>query len=205
MCPCVHVFCQYNSDSQDDQRPAQSRTSGLCENIDPTQRSSWGTRGRPHRLTPNNKWSPFTPVCTCGHICCYTCLYLCLYVFLPLFTPVVTAVYTCGHLLLHLFLPVFTPVVTAVATAVYTCLRCVRTCLSRPDVSRCVEGQDVDLVLQVLQKLVELLLAAAAAGEDLHLVRDSFGHPGLDVVQVDPLLLQEEEQGQTCPGPCSWS
>lgn len=54
---------------------------------------------------------------------------------------------------------------------------------------RCVEGDDVDVVPQVLQQLVELLLTAAAVGKDLHLVRNPLGPPGLDVVQVDPLLL----------------
>lgn len=43
----------------------------------------------------------------------------------------------------------------------------------------------------MLQQLIELLPTAAAVGEDLHLVGDPLRHPGLDVVQVDPLLLQE--------------
>lgn len=46
----------------------------------------------------------------------------------------------------------------------------------------------------MLQQLLELLLAAAAVGKDLHLVQDALRHPGLDVPQVDSLLLQEEEE-----------
>lgn len=69
----------------------------------------------------------------------------------------------------------------------------VPTGLCRPDVCRRVEGDDVDVIFEMLQQLVELLLTAVAVGEDLHLVRHSLRHPRLDVVQVHSLLLQEEE------------
>lgn len=59
---------------------------------------------------------------------------------------------------------------------------------------RRVEGDDVDVIFQVLQKLVELLRAAAAVCEDLHLVDRPLGRPRLDVPQVDPPLLQQEKQ-----------
>lgn len=64
---------------------------------------------------------------------------------------------------------------------------------------RCVEGDDVDVIFEVLQQLVELLRTAAAVGEDLHLVSDAPRHPRLDVLQVHSLLLQvggggEQEQ-----------
>ena len=56
-----------------------------------------------------------------------------------------------------------------------------------------VEGDDLDLIFEKFQKFVELLLAAAAVSEDLHLV-SSLGPPRLDVLQVHSLLLQEEEE-----------
>lgn len=59
---------------------------------------------------------------------------------------------------------------------------------------RRVEGDDVDVIFEVLQKLVELFRAAAAVCEDLHLVDHPLGRPRLDVPQVDPPLLQEETQ-----------
>lgn len=57
-----------------------------------------------------------------------------------------------------------------------------------------VEGDDVDVIFEVLQKLVELLGATAAVREDLHLVDHPLGRPRLDVPQVDPPLLQKEEE-----------
>lgn len=66
-----------------------------------------------------------------------------------------------------------------------------RTSLGRPHVRRRVEGDDVDVIFEVLQQLVELLRAAAAVGEDLHLVGDALRHPRLDVPQVHPPLLRE--------------
>lgn len=69
-----------------------------------------------------------------------------------------------------------------------------RTSLGRPHVRRRVEGDDVDVIFEVLQQLVELLRAAAAVGEDLHLVGDALQHPRLDVPQVHPPLLQEGEE-----------
>lgn len=50
------------------------------------------------------------------------------------------------------------------------------------------------MIFEVLQKLVELLGAAAAVCEDLHLVGHPLGRPRLNVPQVDPPLLQEEEE-----------
>lgn len=61
---------------------------------------------------------------------------------------------------------------------------------------RRVEGDDVDVILEVLQKLVELLGAAAAVCEDLRLVGHPLGRPRLNVPQVDPPLLWEEEEKQ---------
>lgn len=55
---------------------------------------------------------------------------------------------------------------------------------------RRVEGDDVDMIFEVLQQLIELLLTAAAVGEDLHLVSDAPRHPRLDVPQVHLFLLQ---------------
>lgn len=74
----------------------------------------------------------------------------------------------------------------------------VRTCLGRPHVHRCVEGDDVDVIFELLQQLVKLLLTAATVGEDLHLARNAPRHPRLDVLQIHSLLLQEEgeEEGQ---------
>lgn len=46
---------------------------------------------------------------------------------------------------------------------------------------RRVEGDDVDVILEMLQKLVELLRAAAAVREDFHLVDHTLGRPRLDV------------------------
>lgn len=66
----------------------------------------------------------------------------------------------------------------------------VPTRLRRPHVRRCVEGDDVDVILQVFQQLVELLRAAAAVGEDLHLIGEAPRRPRLDVPQVDALLLR---------------
>ena len=57
---------------------------------------------------------------------------------------------------------------------------------------RRVEGDDVDLVFQVFQQLVKLFLAAAAVGEDLHLIGNAPRRPRLDVPQIDALLLQTE-------------
>lgn len=68
-----------------------------------------------------------------------------------------------------------------------------RTCLCSPHVCRCVEGDDVDLIFEELQQLVKLLLTAAAVSEDLHLVNKTPRRSRLDVLQVHPLLLQEEE------------
>lgn len=69
------------------------------------------------------------------------------------------------------------------------------TCLGGPHVCRRVEGQDVDVVFEMLQQLIKFLLAAAAGSKDLDLVRDTLGSSGLDVVQVHTPLLQEEEEG----------
>lgn len=68
------------------------------------------------------------------------------------------------------------------------------TCLGWPHVCRCVVGQDVDVVFEVLQQLVKLLLTAAAVSKDLHLVRDSLRHPRLDVVQVHSPLLRRRRR-----------
>lgn len=57
---------------------------------------------------------------------------------------------------------------------------------------RRVEGDNVDVIFEVLQELVELLGAAAAVCEDLRLVGQPLGRPRLNVPQVDPPLLQEE-------------
>lgn len=54
---------------------------------------------------------------------------------------------------------------------------------------RRVEGEDVDVVFEMLQQLVELFLAAVAICIDLHLRGDAFGHPRLNVSQIHPLLL----------------
>lgn len=61
-----------------------------------------------------------------------------------------------------------------------------------------VEGDDADVVFQVFQQLVELLLAAAAVGEDLHLVGSAPRRPRLDVPEVHVLLLwrREERRGR---------
>lgn len=59
---------------------------------------------------------------------------------------------------------------------------------------RCVEGDDVDVIFQVFQQLVELLWAAAAVGEDLHLISEAPRHPRLDVAQVDVLLLRRGKE-----------
>lgn len=67
----------------------------------------------------------------------------------------------------------------------------VRTGLGGPDVCRCVERDDVDVIFEVLQQLVKLLLAAAAVCIDLHLVSGSPRRSRLDVLQVHSLLLQE--------------
>lgn len=67
-----------------------------------------------------------------------------------------------------------------------------RTCLSGPHVCGRVEGDDVDVILEVLQQLVELLLAAVAVGEDLHLVGDAPRRPRLNVPQVHVLLLARD-------------
>lgn len=72
----------------------------------------------------------------------------------------------------------------------------VRTCLGGPHVRRRVEGDDADVIFELLQQLVELLLTAAAVGEDLHLVGDAPRHPRLDVLQVHSPLLQEEGEGE---------
>lgn len=69
-----------------------------------------------------------------------------------------------------------------------------RTSLGRPHVRWRVEGDDVDVIFEVLQQLVELLWAAAAVSEDLHLIGDALRHPRLDVPQVHPPLLQEGEE-----------
>lgn len=59
-----------------------------------------------------------------------------------------------------------------------------------------VEGDDADVVLQVFQQLVELLLAAAAVGEDLHLVGSAPRRPRLNVPEVHALLLRRGEEGR---------
>lgn len=69
-----------------------------------------------------------------------------------------------------------------------------RTSLGRPHMRRRVERDDVDMIFEVLQQLVELLRAAAAVGEDLHLVGDALRHPRFNVPQVHPPLLQEGEE-----------
>ena len=69
-----------------------------------------------------------------------------------------------------------------------------RTCLCSPHVCRCVEGDDVDLILEELQQLVKLLLTAAAVSEDLHLVNETPRSSRLDVLQVHLLLLQEKSR-----------
>lgn len=70
----------------------------------------------------------------------------------------------------------------------------VRTCLGGPHVHRRVEGDDADVIFEMLQQLIELLLTAAAVSEDLHLVGDAPRHPRLDVLQIHSPLLQEEEE-----------
>lgn len=50
------------------------------------------------------------------------------------------------------------------------------------------------MIFQVFQQLVKLFLAAAAVGEDLHLIADAPRHPGLNVPQVDVLLLRRGEK-----------
>lgn len=60
---------------------------------------------------------------------------------------------------------------------------------------RCVEGDDVDVIFQVFQQLVKLLGAAAAVGEDLHLVGEAARRARLDVPQVDALLLRRAAAG----------
>lgn len=74
-----------------------------------------------------------------------------------------------------------------------------RTSLGGPHVRRRVEGDDADVIFEMLQQLVELLLTAAAVGEDLHLVGDAPRHPRLDVLQIHSPLLQEEEAVKTRP------
>lgn len=59
---------------------------------------------------------------------------------------------------------------------------------------RRVEGDDVDVIFQVFQQLVKLFLAAAAVGEDLHLIGDAARHPRLNVPQIHVLLLQRGEE-----------
>lgn len=59
---------------------------------------------------------------------------------------------------------------------------------------RRVEGDDVDVIFEVLQQLLELLLTAVAVCKDLHLVNDTPGRSGLDVLQIHVLLLQEGEE-----------
>lgn len=59
---------------------------------------------------------------------------------------------------------------------------------------RRVEGDDADVIFEVLQKLVELFRAAVTVCKDLHLVDHPLRRPRLDVPQVDPPLLQEEKE-----------
>lgn len=40
-----------------------------------------------------------------------------------------------------------------------------------------VKGDDVDVIFEVLEKLIELLRAAAAVCEDLHLIDNPLGRP----------------------------
>ena len=74
------------------------------------------------------------------------------------------------------------------------------TCFRGPEVGGRVVGDDVDVVLEVLQELVELLLTAAAVGIDLHLMGQALGLTRLNVVQIDVLLLlqgeEREERGE---------
>ena len=56
------------------------------------------------------------------------------------------------------------------------------------------------MVFEMLQEVIELLLAAAAVGVDLHLVGDALRHPRFNVVQVHMPLLwapprDEEKEG----------
>lgn len=76
---------------------------------------------------------------------------------------------------------------------------------------RRVEGDNVDVIFEMLQKLVELLRAADAVGEDLRLVGHPLGWPRLNVPQVDMPLLREEddkeeteEQSRGCDSPKRW-
>lgn len=47
------------------------------------------------------------------------------------------------------------------------------------------------MIFEMLQQLIELLFAAAAVGVDLYVIKNTLGHPRLDVVQVDSTLLIE--------------
>jgi hypothetical protein len=67
-----------------------------------------------------------------------------------------------------------------------------------------VEGDDIDVVFEVLQQLIKLLLAAAAVGVDLHLCSDALGHPRLNVSQVHMLLLEEQRIDNEERRECRW-
>lgn len=59
---------------------------------------------------------------------------------------------------------------------------------------RCIVGQDVDMVFEVLHQLVKLLLCAFELGIDFHLRGYALASAGLDMGQVNMFLLHQTQR-----------